>query len=329
MKIKRILANATPYVAGAIVVIAGGKQQTHAQDQSLAVTNNIVNTSQSITDKTTTLLEFIAEHPFTLNDFDLTGYTFSGDDLHKLTNSAQNEKLIRAAHNKKNSTSTKSLCYRGVKNILRNAKIDIGDMENEGQAYMAANSLAKHPCFIEIECDIADIPNLPDGTVIVWGRSRAKPDGHIEVKDGQFGRCDKTYKLRTKMGEYTKPRFFVVNDMVLQTVTAEKLIGSNRLKNETWEYLAEQTSVSAQEIATILGVGQYPGTESENNYKIIDFEIAAATQIIQNNIPQLRAPQIIMADPLQDKQRARYQQALDKAIFLRSKKRNNRNRIRS
>jgi hypothetical protein len=147
-------------------------------------------------------------------------FMFSADQLLDIRTNEANDKILAAA--KKTARSSGYYgghCYRSVKRILRTAGISLGDMTNQASAYMAAGSLAEHSDFMEIKCDVKDITCLPDGAIIVWGKSRKKPHGHIEIKCGKYGLCDVKYPLRTSQGPYGECRIFVLKSMVSEFFT--------------------------------------------------------------------------------------------------------------
>ncbi|MDL2296236.1 hypothetical protein LJC18_05550 [Lachnospiraceae bacterium OttesenSCG-928-E19] len=265
MNVKRMLANATPYVVSGLMML-GVSKNTSAQNHDNLVAHNTKPTLDieklqmysSWTNQAENLLNQLSEKPLTVGDFNLDNYKFSDIDLHDMFSSEQNDKLVQKAKASPIKRRTKKyLCYGGVKKILRNAGISLGDMQNQNSAYMAANTLAAHPDFIEIKCDIKDIFDLPDGTIIVWGKTRSKPHGHIDVKDGIYGRCDARYTLQSSLdkvtsGRYTTPRFFVLKSMELGLETTGKLIRSNYLRSDVLNSIAEQARIHPEELSDIL-----------------------------------------------------------------------------
>lgn len=72
-------------------------------------------------------------------------------------------------------------CYEFVANAV-DAKI--GPFLSGGHAYMAANQLARNPKFKEIKVAARDLPKLPAGAIVVWGKGDSK-SGHISIADGK------------------------------------------------------------------------------------------------------------------------------------------------
>lgn len=89
-------------------------------------------------------------------------------------------KTAKAVSKKMNSVG---LCYRGVKKSLRKFGINLWG----GSAYMGASQLAKNPKFEEIKVPKNELKKLPAGSVVVWGKNKQNPDGHISISlgDGQ------------------------------------------------------------------------------------------------------------------------------------------------
>jgi peptidoglycan hydrolase-like protein with peptidoglycan-binding domain len=70
-------------------------------------------------------------------------------------------------------------CALGVNNALESLGV-----RGRGHAYQKAEQLERNPRFREVNIAASDLPNLPRGAVIVWGRSGAKPYGHVAVALG-------------------------------------------------------------------------------------------------------------------------------------------------
>lgn len=336
MSIKRQMATAAPYIISSLMIFAATKQNLTAQSgvipQQNTISDPVKNTNPykaaSWSNLKEDLYNFLSEQHFTLDDFELDDYHFSVTDLKKLTGSEKNNNMLQVARKRATKTGSFSHCYRGVKRILAGSGITLGAIANERSAYMAANSLASHPDFIEIKCEIKDIPNLPDGTIITWGRSRTRPHGHIEVKDGNFGRCDAKYNLRTEMGPYTKPHFFVLRDTSLELEAALKLIQENRLKANILDSIAHRSSIPVEIIAGILGISndQCPDVNNTPATKIYYYDIASGREY------KLPKPQGIVI-PEKDtklkleskdvKENIEYQKFMDKVMYIRTKQRGN------
>lgn len=98
------------------------------------------------------------------------------------------------------------LCFRYVKMGLQTA---LGLTLVGKHAYMAADQLALAPNFQEVQKKPLDLPALPPGSVVVWGRSKRHPSGHISVADGQgFEISDRVRQQITGYG--TQMRVFVL-----------------------------------------------------------------------------------------------------------------------
>lgn len=336
MNIKRQMATAAPYIISSLMIFAATKQNLTAQSALLPQQNKVNDPVQNSTSYKAAswssmkdeLYSFLEEYHFTLDDFDLDDYEFSGTDLKKLIGSKKNDNMLRVARKRATRTGSFSHCYRGVKRILAGSGISLGPTANEGAAYMAANSLAIHPDFIEINCEIKDIPNLPDGTIITWGRSRSRPYGHIEVKDGIYGRCDAKYKLRTEMGPYTQPHFFVLRDTSLELEAVIKLMQENRLKANILDTLAQRSEIPVEMIAGILGIPNdtYLDETVNRGSKIYNYDIA------RGNVYTLPEPVGINVEQKDTKiklesksatENVEYLKFMDKVMFIRTKQRGN------
>lgn len=70
-------------------------------------------------------------------------------------------------------------CALGVNNAL----VSLG-VQGRGHAFEKAEQLANNPRFRETNVSAADLAKLPRGAVVVWGKSAAKPWGHVSVALG-------------------------------------------------------------------------------------------------------------------------------------------------
>lgn len=325
MTLKRHMANAAPYIISSLMMFAVTKSNANAQiterfqTSVISLDNHFINENMDRCAGADKVYEFLADHCFTLSDFDLDDYHFSESELKKLIGSKKNDNMLRVARKRATRTGSFSHCYRGVKRILAGSGISLGPIANERSAYMAANSLAIHPDFIEINCEIKDIPNLPDGTIITWGRSRSRPHGHIEIKDGDIGRCDAKYNLRTEMGPYTQPHFFVLRDTNLDTATALQLIQENRLKPNVWDSICNKLSMPAEQIAQILGVENR--MESQHDLaKRKSYKSFALPNPVWVTVPDIKHD--LKLDSDQTAQTAAYDKYMQKVMYIRNKRRN-------
>lgn len=76
--------------------------------------------------------------------------------------------------------STKS-CYKYVANAV---DARIAPFLSGGHAYMAAAQLARSNYFKEIRVTRQDLPKLPAGAIVVWGKGTSR-SGHISIADGK------------------------------------------------------------------------------------------------------------------------------------------------
>ncbi|MDP2344364.1 MAG: peptidoglycan-binding domain-containing protein [Deltaproteobacteria bacterium] len=96
-----------------------------------------------------------------------------------LTGSAFGQQVAAAAERSARSLNSVGACALGVNNAL----ISVG-VPGRGHAYQKAEQLARSPRFREMNVSAGDLRNLPPGAVVVWGRSAAKPYGHVSVALG-------------------------------------------------------------------------------------------------------------------------------------------------
>jgi hypothetical protein len=100
-------------------------------------------------------------------------------DGRNLSGSAFGNKVGDAAERAARQLNSVGRCALGVNNALES----LGVM-GRGHAYQKAEQLERNPRFREVNLSASDLPNLPRGAVIVWGRSSAKPWGHVAVALG-------------------------------------------------------------------------------------------------------------------------------------------------
>ena len=80
------------------------------------------------------------------------------------------------------SRGTIGSCYSAVADAV---DAIFGRFLSGNSAYMAADQLASNGQFNEITgLSGSDLPNLPAGAIVVWGKTSASPDGHISVAHG-------------------------------------------------------------------------------------------------------------------------------------------------
>jgi peptidoglycan hydrolase-like protein with peptidoglycan-binding domain/LysM repeat protein len=100
-------------------------------------------------------------------------------DGRNLTGSAFGNRLGDAAERSARQLNSVGRCALGVNNALESLGVS-----GRGHAYQKAEQLERNPRFREVNLSASDLPNLPRGAVIVWGRSSAKPYGHVAVALG-------------------------------------------------------------------------------------------------------------------------------------------------
>jgi peptidoglycan hydrolase-like protein with peptidoglycan-binding domain len=96
-----------------------------------------------------------------------------------LTGTAFGNRVGDAAERAARQLNSVGRCALGVNNALES----LGVM-GRGHAYQKAEQLERNPRFREVNLSASDLPNLPRGAVIVWGRSASKPYGHVAVALG-------------------------------------------------------------------------------------------------------------------------------------------------
>jgi peptidoglycan hydrolase-like protein with peptidoglycan-binding domain len=89
------------------------------------------------------------------------------------------QRIGDAAEREARRMGTVGRCALGVNNALTSQGI-----AGRGHAYQKAEQLARDSRFREVNISRDQLDNLPRGAVIVWGRSGAKPYGHIAVALG-------------------------------------------------------------------------------------------------------------------------------------------------
>ncbi len=91
-------------------------------------------------------------------------------------------KLAQIAQKDAASLDTVGWCLRGVNNALEDA---YGFRLSYESAYMAAPALRKKSnLFKEVQVPRSELPNLPAGAIVVWGRNSKHPHGHISIALG-------------------------------------------------------------------------------------------------------------------------------------------------
>jgi peptidoglycan hydrolase-like protein with peptidoglycan-binding domain len=96
-----------------------------------------------------------------------------------LTGSAFGNQVAAAAEREARQLNSVGRCALGVNNALTSLGV-----QGLGHAYQKAEQLANNPRFREVNVSANDLTRLPPGAVVVWGRSAAKPYGHVSVALG-------------------------------------------------------------------------------------------------------------------------------------------------
>ncbi|MEE2902897.1 MAG: SafA/ExsA family spore coat assembly protein [Myxococcota bacterium] len=101
--------------------------------------------------------------------------------LNSMSSSPNGQAIANTAKNIAASRNTTGRCYAGVADALDQHGVNL----HGRSAYMAANQLAQHPAYREINATGNQLRNLPAGAVVVWGQTGASPHGHISIADGR------------------------------------------------------------------------------------------------------------------------------------------------
>ncbi len=96
-----------------------------------------------------------------------------------LTGSAFGNQVAAAAERSARQLNSVGRCALGVNNALTSVGV-----EGRGHAYQKAEQLERNSRFREVNVSASDLRSLPPGAVVVWGRSAAKPWGHVSVALG-------------------------------------------------------------------------------------------------------------------------------------------------
>ncbi len=97
----------------------------------------------------------------------------------QLTGTAFGNQVATAAEREARRLNSVGRCALGVNNAL----VSLG-VQGRGHAYQKAEQLANNPRFREVDISAGELSRLPPGAVVVWGRSGAKPYGHVSVALG-------------------------------------------------------------------------------------------------------------------------------------------------
>lgn len=100
----------------------------------------------------------------------------------KLQTNGDAQRLARTAQNVAARRDTVGWCYSGVATAVSKA---LGVELYGGSAYQASGILARNDDFKEVKSlKPSDLPKLPAGAIVVWGKTGASPNGHISVALG-------------------------------------------------------------------------------------------------------------------------------------------------
>ena len=108
-----------------------------------------------------------------------TGSTAATTSASNLNGTAFGNQLAQAAERSARTRNTVGYCAAGVSDALNRVGVP-----GRGHAYQKADQLAASNRFREVNVSASDLRNLPAGAVVVWGRSAAKPYGHVTVSLG-------------------------------------------------------------------------------------------------------------------------------------------------
>jgi len=122
--------------------------------------------------------------------------------------SARGTRLGQVAEQVARRRKTVGWCYAGVADAVSRA---LGTSLWGKSAYMAANILARTPGFQEHKnIKAADLPKLPAGAIVVWGKTGPSPHGHISVSLGNGKEAsDHVDVQRTQLRGHTNFRVFM------------------------------------------------------------------------------------------------------------------------
>jgi peptidoglycan hydrolase-like protein with peptidoglycan-binding domain len=115
----------------------------------------------------------------------------------ELTGSAFGDKLGDAAQRIAQRMNSVGACAKGVNDALTSLGVP-----GRGHAYQKAQQLAGNPKFREVNISSSDLANLPRGAVVVWGRSGAKPYGHVSIALGGGREASDHVQNQVRGGRY-------------------------------------------------------------------------------------------------------------------------------
>ena len=90
----------------------------------------------------------------------------------------------------------------GIIRINRAARFNSMDVETARAFRKAGLQLARDPDFKEVNVSRDQLAKLPRGAVVVWGKSGAKPYGHVSVALGDGREASDHVQRQTTGGRY-------------------------------------------------------------------------------------------------------------------------------
>ncbi|MEK7431858.1 MAG: peptidoglycan-binding domain-containing protein [Cyanobacteriota bacterium] len=115
--------------------------------------------------------------------------------------------LAKAAEKVARARGTFGMCYAGVATAMDRV---FGGIVYGNSAYMAAPQLASNKKFKEVKIKSSELPKLPAGAVVVWGKTKDSPHGHISVALGNGKEAsDHITNQLTNLRGYTNCRVFL------------------------------------------------------------------------------------------------------------------------
>lgn len=115
--------------------------------------------------------------------------------------------LANTAQKVAKNKNTVGWCFSGVGEAVSKS---IEPFLRGQSAYMAADQLAKHPKFREIQVKPENLPKLSAGAIVVWNKTPQNKHGHISVSLGNgYEASDHVQKQATSLGGSKNFRVFV------------------------------------------------------------------------------------------------------------------------
>lgn len=125
----------------------------------------------------------------------------------KVQSSTEAHKIAERARQVATKLNSKGRCYHGVKAALRSVGVELKGRS----AYMARDQLMALPKnFMVLAVSPNKFNTLPEGSIVVWGRSAQKPHGHISIALGNgLEASDHIQKQITNGARYGEPTVFI------------------------------------------------------------------------------------------------------------------------